>query len=86
MEAPTCTANEISARIPLPSLRDTFPPGEGFVVLLPVLWAAVVCGGLGRCGHRPLRWGSMGGRGRGAVGEKAPQALLALPLGELARR
>ena len=29
MEARTCTANEISARIPHPSLRDTFPPGEG---------------------------------------------------------
>ena len=26
-EARTCTTNEISARIPHPSLRDTFPPG-----------------------------------------------------------
>ena len=31
VEARTCTANQISSRIPHPSLRDTFPPGEGFV-------------------------------------------------------
>ena len=57
VEAPTCTANRIAARIPLPPLRGTFPPGEGFVLLLPsveVRWYAV---GLGRCGHRPLRNG-----------------------------
>ena len=60
VEARTCTANRIFARIPHPALRATFPPGEGFVVLLPVIW--------------------------GAGGGKAPQALLALHLGELARR
>ena len=49
VDARTCTANRLTARIPHPALRATFPPGEGFVVLLPsvgVRWYAV---GLGRC-------------------------------------
>ena len=55
----TCTTNEISARIPHPALRATFPRGEGFVVLLPSVGVRLWDGGLGRCGHRPLRrgWG-----------------------------
>ena len=43
VEARTCTANEISARIPHPPLRGTFPPGEGLVVLLPSVGG---CGGI----------------------------------------
>ena len=58
VEARTCTAHEISARIPHPPLRGTFPPGEGFVVLLPVIRGAVVGWGFGpMCLNRPLRRG-----------------------------
>ena len=42
VEARTCTTNEITARIPLPSLRDTFPPGEGTPIGASVCWG---CGG-----------------------------------------
>ena len=40
---------QIVARIPHPALRATFPPGEGFVVLLPSVGVRWYAGGVGRC-------------------------------------
>ena len=58
-EARTCTANRLTARIPHPSLRDTFPPGEGQVRTASghlgcgggtEIWADVVIGPYGVSG------------------------------------
>ena len=58
-EARTFSVRQIAARIPHPSLRDTFPPGEGFVETASFCFGAVVLVGIRTLSDlrfaRPLR-------------------------------